>query len=121
MAFVPKGETLNWEPLGVTVKEKSEDTSFVQVLGQPRPGSGAGTKLNERWTKLLTKEGEYTGDPRHTTQFDQFWTRGVVGDPKADRLFEVVMSLKEKSLLPRQVVERRDQLLTGIKLAAGSR
>jgi hypothetical protein len=30
-------------------------------------------------------------------------------------LFEVIMTLNEKTLVPRQVAERRDQLLSGIK------
>jgi serine protease Do len=121
MAFLPEGDSLTWEPLGALAEEKPDDSSFVQVLGQPKPGAGAGTKLNERWAKLVARDGEYTGAPRNSSQFDQFWTRGVVGDPAAERLFEVVMNLKEKSLLPRQVIERRDQLLTGIKTSAGGR
>jgi serine protease Do len=115
MAFASRDNKLVWEPLGLSVFGEAADSSFIQILGQPRPTKGAGTKLNDRWTKLSAKQGEYLGEPQHTPQFDKFWTRSVVGDPSGDRLFEVIMTLNEKTLVPRQVAERRDQLLSGIK------
>jgi hypothetical protein len=119
-AFVPRGDALAWEILGVGLYGKASEDSFVEVLGQPRPGSGAGTRLRERWDKLAARQGEYAGEPRYTPQFDQFWTRSVLGDSGGERLFEVVLNIREKGLLPRQVTERRDRLVAGITLASGT-
>ncbi|MDR2214439.1 MAG: trypsin-like peptidase domain-containing protein [Nevskiaceae bacterium] len=116
MGFGQKGAELTWSPQGLLVDDKRDQPSFIQILTQPRPSSGAGTRAQERWNKLAEKSGEYSGEPRHGQQFDSFWTRSVLGDSSGDRLIEVVMTLREKSLLPRQVTERRDELLAGIEL-----
>lgn len=116
MAMGRTGDELAWSPLGVQVEEQDDEPSFVHVLGQVKPGMEAGSKLKERWDKLSQKKGDYSGEAQYSRQFDQFWTRSVVGSPGGERLYEVVLNLREKSLLPRDVTTRRDQLLAGIQL-----
>jgi hypothetical protein len=39
-----------------------------------------------------------------------------MGDPDTNLLYEVNITLMDNSLVPRQVMERRDQLHAGLKL-----
>jgi serine protease Do len=112
------GRQLHSDLAGLTLEVRPEDASWIGIWAQPRPASGAGSKLEERWKKMSNKEGDFTGQPQHSSDYKKFWTTSTFGDPARDLLYEVVLSWNEKSLLPRQVSERRDQVLTGLRSTA---
>jgi serine protease Do len=118
MHYAAAGKTLRAQPGGVTLSANSDDddASWVGIWGQPRPAEGAGKELADRWRQLSAREGKFTGQPQHSSDYTTFWTESALGDASRNLLYHVTMSLKEKSLLPRQVGERRDQLLGGLRL-----
>jgi serine protease Do len=119
MGYSVRDRQLVAELRGFTALEKKDDSSFVGVWAQPKPADDAGTKLTERWDNMVNRRKEFTGESSHNAQFSEFWTRSVVGEAARGQLLEVYMGLHERALLPRQVSERRDQLLAGFKLRAG--
>ncbi|HUG73953.1 MAG TPA: hypothetical protein VMK82_11050, partial [Steroidobacteraceae bacterium] len=104
-------------PAGITLWATPEGkSSWIGVWAQPRPGDAAGSELQKHWRSLSASDGEFDGRAQRDAQQGSFWTKAVIGDPAQDLLFEVNMTLNEKSLQPRQVNERRDQLHAGLQL-----
>jgi serine protease Do len=90
--------------------------SWIGIWSQAQPAEDAGKELTERWRKMSSRAEDFTGEPQHSSDFSTFWTVSVWGEPAQHLLYEVTLSFAEKSLLPRQVSERRDSLLAGMKL-----
>jgi serine protease Do len=111
-----EGRQLRADPVGVTVGLRPEDSSWIGIWGQSKPGNGAGTELEKRWKEMATKKGEFTEQSQHSSDYKQFWTTSVVGDPAGGLLYEVTASWHENALLPRQVSDRRDRVLAGLKV-----
>jgi serine protease Do len=104
-------------PAGITLWATSEGTgSRIEISAQPKPGEAAGSELQKRWQTLNARDGQLDGRPQRDPNGASFWTNSIMGDPASDLLFEVNLTLAEKSLVPRQVSERRDQLHAGLKL-----
>lgn len=115
--YIADGNQLRIALGGITLESSSEeDTSWIGVWGQPRPAASAGKELNDRWRKLDARGKDFDGHLQYTADYSSFWTVSSVGDAARDQLYEVTLTLMEKSLLPRQVSERRDQLLAGLHL-----
>ncbi len=115
--YAADGTTLRVGLGGVTLEAKPEkDSAWVGVWSQPHPVEDAGKELNDRWRKMNAHEGDFSGQPQHNTNFNSYWTTSVLGDASRGVVYEVTLSLENKSLLPRQVSERRDQLLAGLQL-----
>jgi hypothetical protein len=102
---------------GATVESlPGKANSWIGIWSQPHPAADAGKELTERWEKMSARGDDFNGQPQHTSDFSRFWTISVLGEPTRNLLYEVTLSIAEKSLLPRQVAERRDQLTAGLKL-----
>jgi serine protease Do len=112
------GRQLRADAAGVTLTGRDDDSSWVGIWAQSKPGSGAGTELEKRWKKMSGKQGDFTGQPQHSSDFKEFWTTSAHGNADSGLLYEVTLSWQEKSLIPRQVSERRDRVLSGLKIAA---
>jgi serine protease Do len=115
LGYRSDGKNLAAELRGFTAFEKKKDSSSVGVWGQPKPADSAGSRLTERWDDMVNRRDAFAGGASHDAQFTSFWTRSAVGDAGHNFMFEVYMGLEEKGLVPRQVTERRDQLLSGFK------
>jgi hypothetical protein len=115
------GKQLRADPAGVTLAVRPEDASWIGIWGQSKPASGAGTELEKRWKEMAARQGEFTGQSQYTSDHKEFWTTSALGDPESGLLYQVSASWHEKSLLPRQVSERRDLVIAGLKFntAAG--
>jgi hypothetical protein len=104
-------------PAGLVLWAMSDGTgSRIEISAQPKPGEASGSELQKRWQTLNAREGQLDARPQRDPDNASFWTNSIMGDPASDLLFEVTLTLAEKSLLPRQVSERRDQLHAGLKL-----
>lgn len=102
-------------PAGITLEERPGDEhSWVGVWAQPRPGEQAGTELQKRWHEMTARGTQYDGKPGHNPEHTAFWTVSALGDPDAGLQYEVTLSLREPSLLPREVSRRRDALHDGL-------
>jgi hypothetical protein len=116
-AYLRDGKGLRVVLGGATVEVLPGDaTTWVGIWGQPHPAEEAGKELSERWRKLSARGDGFNGQAQHTSDYNRSWATSVLGEPARDLLYEVTLSLYEKSLLPRQVTERRDQMLAGLKL-----
>jgi serine protease Do len=109
------GKQLRADPAGVTLSVRSEEASWIGIWGQSKPGGGAGSELEKRWKDMTAQKGEFTGQSQHTSDYKEFWTDSVFGDPAGELLYEVSAVWRESSLLPRQVNERRDLVLAGLR------
>lgn len=107
-------------PAGITVTAApdEDDGSWFGVWAQPRPGADARGELQKRWREMSARGEGFDGMPRYNAERTRFWTTSSVGSPEAALMYEVNVSLAEKSLLPRQVTERRERLLSGLSFSA---
>lgn len=110
-----EGRQLRADAAGVTLSKRDDDSSWIGIWAQSRPGSGAGTELDKRWKEMTGRQGDFTGLPLHSSDFKTFWTTSAHGNPDSGLLYEVVLNWQENSLIPRQVSERRDRVLSGLK------
>ncbi len=113
-----QGERLVARLAGITVSQEpdEEDSSWMGIWAQPRPGDAAGRELQKRWQQMVAREGDFSGKPLPDSTYTWFWTRSAIGDPLGDLQYEVTLSLKEKGLLARQLVERSDKLKAGLTM-----
>lgn len=115
-AYRAEGQQLRMDLAGMSLSVRPDDASWIGIFAQPRPAAGAGRKLEERWKKMSERHEDFSGQPQHSSDFRDFWTTSAFGDPGGDLLYEVTLALREKTtLIPRQVSERRDQLLSGLQ------
>jgi hypothetical protein len=107
-------------PAGITVTaEPDEDEgSWFGVWAQPRPGADAKSELQKRWLEMSARGEGFDGKPGYNAERTRFWTTSSVGNSEAGLLYEVTLTLEERSLLPRQVAERRERLLGGLGFSA---
>lgn len=104
-------------PAGFFVQLAPDDEdSWFGVLAQVRPGSDAGQDVQRRWRQMGARTGEFDGRPKSEQDRSRFWAAGVLGDPEGDIQYELIVSLKERSLTPRQVAERFELLKSGLHL-----
>jgi hypothetical protein len=119
MRYAAQDGALRSAPDGITLSSaREDDTTWLGIWGQPRPTDGAGKELEERWRDMEGRQGKFDGQPDHSSDYRSFFSISAVGSPDGSVLYEVSLNLYEKSLVPRQVNERRDQLLDGLKLKA---
>jgi serine protease Do len=117
--YTPAAQGIRADPDGITIEVRPDgDSSWVGIWAQPHPAVAAGKELTDRWNKMRSHQGDYDGLPHHSPDFRNYWTKTVLGDVNDELLYEVSLTLFEKSLVPRQVSDRREQLLGGLKLKA---
>jgi hypothetical protein len=116
--YSARNDRLIARPTGITLKTAPEDEeSWIGIWAQPRPAADAGSELQKRWREMSAREDKFDGLPKYNPELTRFWTTSSLGDTDGNLLYEVTMSLKERSLLPRQISERRDALHAGLKLS----
>lgn len=115
-AYLADGQQMRTDMAGLSISVRPDDASWIGIFAQPRPAAGSGKKLEERWKKMSERQDDFGGQPEHSSDFKQFWTTSAFGDPAGNLHYEVTLSWREKTtLIPRQVIERRDQLLSGLQ------
>ena len=104
------------ELAGITLSQAAaeEDGSWVGIWAQRRPTGGAGSDLLKRWRELSAREAGFDGKPEHDRESGTAWAINAIGDPDTDLQYEVTLTLRERSLLPRDVIQRRDALHAGL-------
>ncbi len=109
-------------PAGFFVQLAPDDEdSWFGVLAQVRPGNDAGQDSQRRWRQMSARTGDFDGRPKAEQDRSRFWVTGVLGDPEGSIQYELIVSLKEKSLVPRQVAERLEMLKSGLHFRSEGR
>lgn len=104
------------ELAGITLSQTADedDGSWVGIWAQRRPAEGAGADLLKRWRELSAREAGFDGKPENDRDSGTAWATSAIGDPDTGLQYEVTLTLRERSLLPRDVIQRRDALHAGL-------
>lgn len=118
MGYAAREDQLVAQPAGLMLEMLPDDeSSWIGVWGQRRPGDQAGAELHKRWRQMSARGPGFDGKPQRDSATGHYWTSSAIGDPETGLQYEITLSLKETSLLlPRELAEKRDALHAGLLL-----
>ena len=124
MSYALEAGKLTWDVGAIYVNESAKDVSYVGLIRQPKPATGAGKDANERWTDMIETKGAFVAERGHDSDYKKLWRRAAVGaayrpgapvDPAANLLYEV-LSVVYNSKLPREIDDMQDVLLENVRV-----
>ena len=124
MSYAIEAGQLVWDIGAVYVATDDDDKMFVGLIRQPKPASGAGKDLNERWQEILDSKGDFSTARGHDADYKKIWRRAAVdstyrpGAPinRSGTLFYEAISQINEAKLPRAVDDMQDLLLENVRV-----
>jgi serine protease Do len=124
MSYALEADKLIWDIGAIYVSTDADDKMFVGLIRQPKPASGAGKELSERWGEMLDTKGDFSAERGHDSDYKKFWRRAAVdsafrpGAPvnRAATVFYEAISTINDAKLPRAIDDMHDLLLENVRV-----
>ncbi|MEO8061407.1 MAG: serine protease [Pseudomonadota bacterium] len=124
MSYALEGDQLIWDIGAIYVSTDEDDKMFVGLIRQPKPASGAGKGLNERWQQILDGKGDFSSERGHDSDYKKFWRRAAVDSTyrpgasvnRAATLFYEALSTINDAKLPGAIDTMHDLLLENVRV-----